>query len=174
MGDLLPCPFCNGPAERIEIEEPGDNFGGTCIGCQRCGASGPVHFDRKENLVSSWNDRTPLPSRAARDVLDERARQVSEEGFTAEHDDLHEDAELARAAVVYARHAYSPPKMEYSADLAEIIPEGWPWALYWFKPQGPRHDLVKAAALILAEIERLDRAEARTVVVPHDTEPRDG
>ena len=28
----------------------------------------------------------------------------------------------------------------------------------WFKPTTPRRDLVKAGALIIAEIERLDRA----------------
>jgi Lar family restriction alleviation protein len=54
---LLPCPFCGGEPERIDIDEPGDNFGGSCICCKQCGASSPVHFDRKENLVSSWNDR---------------------------------------------------------------------------------------------------------------------
>jgi Lar family restriction alleviation protein len=161
MSDLLPCPFCGGFAARVDIEEPGDNFGGACIACVRCGASGPVHFDRKENLEASWNERAPLPSCAARDVLAERARQVDEEGWTPEHDDQHEDAELARAAVVYARHAYSTPKMEYSADLAEILPEGWPWAGCYFRPQGPRRDLVKAGALILAEIERRDRTDAR-------------
>jgi hypothetical protein len=35
---------------------------------------------------------------------------------------------------------------------------GWPWDLKWWKPTTPRRDLVKAAALIVAEIERLDRA----------------
>lgn len=54
---LKSCPFCGGGAERVDIEEEGDNFGGSCISCMRCGASSPVHFDRKENLESSWNDR---------------------------------------------------------------------------------------------------------------------
>lgn len=60
MIDLLPCPFCGGSAARLDIEavdgEP--NAGGSCIECTRCGACSPVHFDRKENLASSWNDRT--------------------------------------------------------------------------------------------------------------------
>ncbi|GGE79254.1 hypothetical protein GCM10007285_03850 [Stappia taiwanensis] len=151
MTDLLPCPFCGGPAERHEIDEPGDNFGGTCIVCQRCGACGPVHFDRKENLVSSWNDRPPLPSRAARDVLDERARQAIEEGFTAEHDDQHRRGELTFAAIAYLMALVNP-------NGARTWWPGWSWSWAWFKPQGPRRDLVKAGALILAEIERLDRA----------------
>jgi Lar family restriction alleviation protein len=55
--DLAPCPFCGGAAEKIDIEEDGPNFGGSCICCQACGASSPVHFDRKENLHDSWNRR---------------------------------------------------------------------------------------------------------------------
>jgi len=54
---LKPCPFCGGEAEEIYIEEEGDNFGGSCICCKTCGASSAVHFDRKENLRSSWNAR---------------------------------------------------------------------------------------------------------------------
>lgn len=36
----------------------------------------------------------------------------------------------------------------------------WPWtgwATEWFKPKDDRYNLVRAAALLLAEIERLDR-----------------
>ena len=39
-------------------------------------------------------------------------------------------------------------------------PEVFPWEDAWWKPTTPRRDLVKAAALILAEIERLDRMAA--------------
>jgi len=44
------------------------------------------------------------------------------------------------------------------ADLSPISWRTWPWAEKWWKPKNERRDLVKAAALILAEIERLDRA----------------
>ena len=33
----------------------------------------------------------------------------------------------------------------------------WPWAAEWWKPKDCRRNLVRAGALILAEIERLDR-----------------
>jgi Lar family restriction alleviation protein len=58
--ELLPCPFCGGPAERFTIEEEGDNFGGDVISCTKCGASSHVEFGRKENLVSVWNTRPAL------------------------------------------------------------------------------------------------------------------
>jgi Lar family restriction alleviation protein len=58
---LEPCPFCGGPAERLTIEEEGDNFGGDVISCTRCGASSHVEFGRKENLVSIWNTRSTAP-----------------------------------------------------------------------------------------------------------------
>ena len=54
---LKPCPFCGAPAARVDIEDEGDNFGGSCIECTSCKASTALHFDRKENLYSSWNER---------------------------------------------------------------------------------------------------------------------
>lgn len=59
---LLPCPFCGAEAERYDDHDTGSvNEGGSCITCKRCGASSPMHFERKENLISSWNDRVPSP-----------------------------------------------------------------------------------------------------------------
>ena len=44
--------------------------------------------------------------------------------------------------------------------MVEIL---WPWDEKWFKrsPDNRRLELIKAAALIIAEIERLDRKESR-------------
>ena len=94
-------------------------------------------------------------SDAARDVLAERARQVNEEGWTPAHDDQHEAGELAAAAGCYAiwgwgGHAYSTKGDE---------PNPWPWDRKWWKPSTLRRHCVKAAALLLAEIERIDRAQ---------------
>lgn len=100
-------------------------------------------------------------SRSAVDVLAERRRQVTAEGWTPEHDDTHESGELAGAAACYARHVngrqwvYLTRPESYASEAA---PNEWPWDERWWKPKSPRSDLVRAAALILAEIERLDRA----------------
>lgn len=98
---------------------------------------------------------------AAADVLAERQRQQSVEGWTPEHDDLHDSGELAGAAACYAHYTNArgwvfptDPGNYQSADE----PNNWPWDPAWWKPTNPRRDLVKAGALILAEIERIDRA----------------
>jgi len=100
---------------------------------------------------------------AARDVLAERARQVSAEGWTPEHDDEHFHGDMARAASSYAlkaaSHASEHPGI--ATWLATAADKAWPWDSKWWKPGDPRRMLVKAGALLLAEIERLDRREAR-------------
>lgn len=95
------------------------------------------------------------------DVLDERRRQISAEGWTAEHDDSHKDGALAKAAAAYAMSGCSDADHRDAHRLAEIdiSPPMWPWCSKWWKPSNRRRDLVKAAALIVAEIERLDRSE---------------
>lgn len=97
---------------------------------------------------------------AARDVLAERKRQVEVLGWTIQHDDQHDSGELAGAGAAYALHAADAlhPQSQGDAYRDGSIPHGWCWADAWWKPAAPRHSLVKAAALILAEIERLDRA----------------
>ena len=93
----------------------------------------------------------------ARDVLAERARQQQELGWTHSHDDNCEDMELAAAASAYASYAarnFRDPKDLYSQWQP---PLAWPWSRSWWKPKDPRRDLVRAGALILAQIERIDR-----------------
>lgn len=103
---------------------------------------------------------------ATRDVLAERERQVTSEGWTAKHDDKHADGSLALAAACYACNAATwaePPACWKEDRYAALSSPGfrWPWLKKWWKPKSRRHDLVRAAALILAEIERIDRREAR-------------
>lgn len=91
----------------------------------------------------------------------ERRRQIDVEGWTPEHDDKHDDAEMLRAAVIYYHHATRPA--DWPLPLREDgAPQGWPWAAKWWKPEkGPRRCLIIAGALCLAERERIIRRHAR-------------
>ena len=88
------------------------------------------------------------------DVVAERTRQISVEGWTPEHDDAHTDGQLAQAAACYANEAARADRTDPRRDGA---PPSWPWSRDQWKPKDRRHDLVRAGALIIAEIERLDR-----------------
>lgn len=100
------------------------------------------------------------PTAAARDVLAERLRQISAEGWTPKHDDEeHPFGQLALAAASYAVHAGEGWGDDLFTYANAPPPNFWPWGSWW-KPRDQRRDLVRAGALILAEIERLDRAAA--------------
>lgn len=78
------------------------------------------------------------------DIAEERQRQKDVEGWTEEHDDTHDRGEMARAASCYCMNSHWH----------------WPWDKSWWKPgTDRRRQLVKAGALIAAEIDRLDRKE---------------
>lgn len=88
-------------------------------------------------------------SKAFDDVRKERQRQVYGERWTKDHDDGHMDGTLSNAGSCYAIRAFQ------NKDFTP--PVDWPWDSRWWKPKDTRRDLVRAAALIVAEIERLDR-----------------
>ncbi|MBO6893413.1 MAG: hypothetical protein JJ866_15830 [Roseibium sp.] len=102
---------------------------------------------------------------------DERARQITDECFTPEGDDAHVSGELALAAAAYLLKGTRAERTK-SVCLRQRgggqetfdVPEPWPhgWDPRWFRPGDRRRNLVKAGALIIAEIERLDRATAVT------------
>jgi hypothetical protein len=99
------------------------------------------------------------PSDAARDVLAERCRQVEQEGYAPEHDDDHVGGEIAAYAAFYAMppaaREWSATETGYGDTFGEaIVPADWKVP----KEGDRRGELVKAGALILAEIERIDRA----------------
>lgn len=98
-----------------------------------------------------------MPARSlpvVEEVAAERMRQIVVEGFTPEHDAEHSNGELALAAAVYAAYHQLPV-----ADRTEFANGMWPWD-GWFKPKTRRQALIRAAALLVAEVERLDRLEA--------------
>ena len=101
-------------------------------------------------------------SRALLEIAEERARQIDEEGFDVGHDDEHNQrGELVQAAACYAVGAplyglKQPPDDPDGAGEPAYF-SVWPWPERWQKPQTRRRDLVRAGALILAELDRLDR-----------------
>lgn len=114
-----------------------------------------------------------LKSQAALDVLLERRGQNKREGYNSAHDDEHTDGSLAAAAACFAipspelgsRATYEYPGRG-ECDVQVIhqgIPKLWPqsWHPRYWKPKDRRRNLVRAGALILAEIERLDRIDAK-------------
>lgn len=114
-------------------------------------------------------------SDALRDVATERRRQIESEGWTPEHDDIHDTGEMSLAAACYAAHSASCAAIQAphssrgilfrTRSAQDFVGEMWPWGDDWWKPSDHRKNLVKAGALILAEIERLDRLQPNTEVV---------
>jgi hypothetical protein len=93
---------------------------------------------------------------AIEDIAAERRRQIEVEWWTPAHDDGHDDSALAKAAACYALSGTGV----LAIGRLSKKPDLWPWDWKWWKPSDRRRDLVKAGALIVAEIERLDRAAA--------------
>ena len=85
------------------------------------------------------------------EIAAERKRQVEKEGWSLEHDDHHSTGDLARLATMYA--IPGPHGRIY-----EEMVLAWGEVPDWVKHKDRRSDLIRAAALIVAEIERLDRA----------------
>jgi hypothetical protein len=94
-------------------------------------------------------------------IAEERARQISEEGWTAAHDQGHHRGELIHAAQSYTMQADA--QVKYGKTPPCFIPRFWPWERAWWKPaQDPVRNLVKAGALIAAEIDRLQMLQRHT------------
>lgn len=104
------------------------------------------------------------------EIAAERKRQIEQEGWSLEHDDKHRSGELAMAAAIYASPRADLKVIAISSEYGLTLTDPWPWwneyegarnshrYRAWYKPKDRRRDLIRAAALITAEIERLDRA----------------
>lgn len=107
-----------------------------------------------------------MNSKAIQDVINERKRQIGI-GYTLEHDDDHDPGEISGAGAAYALHAAC--KLHPIGDSFDIVavPPGWCWDENSFSPSSlPRTNLVMAAALLIAEIEKIDRAESKSAQSP--------
>lgn len=91
-------------------------------------------------------------------IVKERKRQIRK-GYTPQSDDRYTDSRLSEAAAAYML----PP--EFDNEGPEDFTRGdiWPWWPSSFKrsPDDRIKELVKACALGVAEIERLQRKEAK-------------
>lgn len=108
----------------------------------------------------------------------ERQRQIDDEEWTAEHDDEHTDSSLALAAICYA----TPVKLYKQDCYAQSVEFSDPWPSSWddgfdsrirfidgntipdpntYSDKKRVDLLVKAGALIAAEIDRLNRGVKR-------------
>lgn len=128
----------------------------------------------------------PPPPAPTQDMLnriaDERMRQVVVEGWTHKHDDSHTGQELAYAAACYA--APRPIATGAMSHVEVRMRDAWPFEAGWDKRDRPPgagmisswadedfkdagytavrlRELAKAGALIVAEMERIVRAEGR-------------
>lgn len=91
-------------------------------------------------------------SRAVQDICDERERQLEQEGWSRDHDDSHSSGEMAYAAGCYLLFG-----TDDRFPVGDAPVRFWPWSLEWWKPKDKRRNLVRAGALIVAELERMDR-----------------
>jgi hypothetical protein len=94
-----------------------------------------------------------MRSKAVDDIIAERQRleQIGIPPRTRRY----RPSDLPKAAAAYALAGVP----RYASDgWPELF---WPWPKTRFRPGAPRDNLVRAAALIVAEIERLDRLGPR-------------
>lgn len=105
------------------------------------------------------------------EIESERIRQIEMERFTVAHDDDHNALELARAAGAYVQHYFErqwlitdavTPEAGLRTYRGDPAPDCWPWDEEYWKPKNPRRDLIRAIALLVAEVERMDRKSPHT------------
>lgn len=158
------------PEPSADAVREASNDGVICPGCAHQFRAIPVNVQALLLLAGfSPPFLESTAPHAVRDVLAERRRQTEAEGWTLGHDDGHDDGALSMAAAGYAleaseailncAHELTGPGEPSLDDVQGGTPSAAVWPAGWeFKPATPRRMLVKAGALILAEIERLDRA----------------
>ena len=107
-------------------------------------------------------------------IAGERKRQIEKEGWSSDHDDEHVEGQMAWAAICYI----APARVYRKGGFSFFDP--WAWDKEWDKrlKYGKKGDdelpdpktyapeqrldlLVKAGALIAAEIDRLNRLKER-------------
>ena len=125
----------------------------TELHCPRCDGN-EFYYKLKENEAEK-------PKSGAQLIANERDRQIKIKGFT--NDDHHTLGELSSAAGAYLLVASAEVRgsqasewpWEMVCSSSELM-LSWPWRKTFWKPSDdPIRNLVKAGALIAAEIDRL-------------------
>jgi hypothetical protein len=120
------------------------------------------------SIAAAIREKLPLPGITL--IEAERRRQISAEGWTAEHDNRHDEGEMALAAACYASPILLYQKVDRANQIRFVDP--WPWDDRWDKrPEDGNvklpnssvgikeriRQLSKAGALVAAELDRLLR-----------------
>jgi hypothetical protein len=97
--------------------------------------------------------------KASKLTYDERQRQIKKEGYTLDHDDLHENGEIGIAALCYYQSISERDLPGGDINMGIEMPYDWPWDRSDWKPSPDNRlkELVKAGALYRAELERIQR-----------------
>ena len=104
-----------------------------------------------------------LTGEALRAIVGERMKQVDSHQRTIVSDQQTNEAPdlpLAAASYLNAVINQMTGTTEAARNVARADPMTWPWDDQFWKPEDPRTNLVKAAALIWAAIDWLDHAPA--------------
>lgn len=127
------------------------------------GDSEQITEEKADRREMSMADKEFVPGTKL--IERERERQITDEGYDSHHDTEHEGmGDLADAAACYACCAAAMIRGASLEELAEPMTDAfdsmltWPWDKIDFKPtEDPIRALVKAGALIAAEIDLLQR-----------------
>lgn len=101
-------------------------------------------------------------------IAAERKRQIEVEGWSPQHDDEHVYGELGQAAQAYIhvgvwQSVHGVNDIDFKKVGVSEFPSNWHPS--WWKPSNdPIRNLVKAGALIAADIDRLQRKRIQEVV----------
>lgn len=143
-----------------DLKQFADNVGNPKLPEQGKGEHNALADAKWNKAAYEFLDRHSLSSGAFQ-IAAERIRQINEEGWTPEHDDGHDLAQMAIAGLSYASVAASQVRLR-DGCITGTLPTYWPWSQDWWKPSpDPIRNLVKSGALIAAEIDRLQRKTAR-------------
>lgn len=165
--------FAHNTKVELEAHFPDSDVIAYYDACRLAGVS-PFHTGSGQ-LIAPLNHAASLAARGSQlqpatielptygvmmEVVRERAKQISK-GYDASHDDEHACDELAAAAAWYAMPEACREWQLYDDSFGStigqaILPDGWMPPVEGDRRRQP----IKAAAMMIAEIERLDRAEA--------------